>query len=296
MKDKKLLIVLLIVSIFTSVKADDADMAGAWKGPKDLMINVCIGPENRINVCYCGIFRTFGWGDISSAIEGDSLTFKANDAGSPLHGRFLIESSDRMRGILTMGSPGEEWYFSGQTELIKQKPIMPESLSQDLEGIILPSDYERLAFAREKALDALSTLTPNAYGYAEKAAVESLLNAKTYPILLKDLIGFRRVRSIQIDARDGIFSYPYFNCRFKDVDGKVFFEKTTGSQRKSGYIYRNNARSLVFLGGWSVNDDPQTAYGSVNSVVGTVYKIGPRKIIMIFPSDNDRVEIYEITK
>ena len=126
--------------------------------------------------------------------------------------------------------------------------------------------------------------------------VEKLLNAKTYSITPKVMIGLRRVRSIQIDARDGIFSYPYFNCRFKKADGKVFFEKTTGSQRKSGYVYQNSPESLVFLGGWSVNDDPQTEYGSTNSAVGKVYKIGPRKAIMIFPTEEDRVEIYELTK
>ena len=38
------------------------------------------------------------------------------------------------------------------------------------------------------------------------------------------MIGFKRVRSIQIDARDGIFSYPYFNCRFKEIDGKYFLK------------------------------------------------------------------------
>ncbi|MDE7509597.1 MAG: DUF4893 domain-containing protein, partial [Muribaculaceae bacterium] len=108
--------------------------------------------------------------------------------------------------------------------------------------------------------------------------------------------GFKRVRSIQIDARDGIFSYPYFNCRFRKINGKIFFEKTTGSQRKSGYIYQNTPESLIFLGGWSVNNDPQTTYGSENSVAGTIYKIGPAKAIMIFPTDDHRVEIYELTK
>ena len=173
---------------------------------------------------------------------------------------------------------------------------MPENLNPELEDIILPSDYGVLARDRNIAWEALSTLTPESYGYAEKNMVEKLVNAKTYPITPKDMIGFRRVRSIQIDARDGIFSYPYFNCRFKKADGKVFFEKTTGSQRKSGYVYQNSPESLVFLGGWSVNDDPQTGYGSTNSVVGKVYKIGPRKAIMIFPTEEDRVEIYELTK
>ena len=126
--------------------------------------------------------------------------------------------------------------------------------------------------------------------------MEKLLNAATFSLTPKEITGFKRVRSIQIDARDGIFSYPYFNCRFREIDGKIFFEKTKGSQRKSGFLYQNSPESLIFLGGWSVNDEPQTTYGSENSVAGTVYKIGSDKVIMIFPTDQDRVEIYEFVK
>lgn len=149
---------------------------------------------------------------------------------------------------------------------------------------------------REMAREVLSTITPSSIGYTEKRMVEKLLSAKTYPISPKEMKGFKRVRSIQIDARDGIFSYLYFNCRFMETNGKIFFEKTKGSQRKSGFIYQNGPASLIFLGGWSVNDDPQTAYGSENSVAGTVYKIGTNKAIMIFPTEENRVEIYELTK
>ncbi len=286
---------LLAISILTSAKAENSNLVGAWQGPKDMMFNICALPEDRLGICYCGIFRTFGWVNVALTIDGDSLIIKAKDYGSPMVGRFHIESVERLTGTLTMGNPGEDWYFSGPTEFIKQKPIMPDNLNQDLEGIILPSDYGKLALDRDKAWDALSAVSPDSYGYSEKRVVEKLLNAKTYPITPKDLMSFRCVRSIQIDAIDGIFSYPYFNCRFKTVDGKVFFEKTTGSQRKSGYVYQNNSKSLIFLGGWSVNNDPQTKYGSSNSVAGTVYKISPRKAMMIFPTEDNRVEIYELT-
>lgn len=205
MKNKILSILLLAISIFTSAKAENLNLVGAWQGPKELMLNICALPENQVNVCYCGIFRTFGWVDVALTIDGDSLMIKAKDYGSPLEGRFRIESAERLTGTLTMGNPGEDWYFSGPTEFIKQKPVMPDNLNPDLEGIIETSDYGKLALDRDKAWDALSTISPNSYGYSEKAAVEKLLNAKTYPITPKDLIGFRRVRSIQIDARDGIF-------------------------------------------------------------------------------------------
>lgn len=296
MSSIKYIATLIAISGFLTAFADTDNLTGAWKGPKDLMVNICIDNDKQLYVGYCGILRTYGWVDFSTSLTLDSLIIKSADIGSPFEGRFKIESDNRLVGKLEMGSHGDDWYFNGNAELVKEKPVMPENLNPELEDIILPSDYGVLARDRNIAWEALSTLTPKSYGYAEKNMVEKLVNAKTYPITPKDMIGFRRVRSIQIDARDGIFSYPYFNCRFKKADGKVFFEKTTGSQRKSGYVYQNSPESLVFLGGWSVNDDPQTEYGGSNSVVGKVYKIGPRKAIMIFPTEEDRVEIYELTK
>ena len=53
---------------------------------------------------------------------------------------------------------------------------------------------------------------------------------------------------------------------------------------------------MVFLGGWSVNNDPQTTYNSPNSVAGMVYKIGTGKIIMLFVMSNQTFEIYELKK
>lgn len=296
MSSIKYIATLIAISGFLTAFADTDNLTGAWKGPKDLMVNICIDNDKQLYVGYCGILRTYGWVDFTTSLTPDSLIIKSTDIGSSFEGRFKIESDNRLVGKLEMGSHGDDWYFNGNAELVKEKPLMPENLNPKLEGIILPSDYGVLARDRNIAWEALSTLTPKSYGYAEKKMVEKLLNAKTHPITPKDMIGFRRVRSIQIDARDGIFSYPYFNCRFKKADGKVFFEKTTGSQRKSGYVYQNSPESLVFLGGWSVNDDPQTGYGSTNSAVGKVYKIGPRKAIMIFPMEEDRVEIYELTK
>lgn len=41
------------------------------------------------------------------------------------------------------------------------------------------------------AQEVLSTIAPGAIGYAEKTVVEKLLNAKTYPISPKEMIGFK---------------------------------------------------------------------------------------------------------
>ncbi|WP_279150263.1 hypothetical protein [Muribaculum intestinale] len=44
----------------------------------------------------------------------------------------------------------------------------------------------------------------------KKSGVEKLLNEKTYPVTPADMVGSWRVRSIQIDARDGIFFISLF--------------------------------------------------------------------------------------
>lgn len=162
--------------------------------------------------------------------------------------------------------------------------------------VIKPRDWDRLVLDREQALEVLDRLPSDAYGFDEKTIVKKLLTTPNLKITSQELLSYRKVRSIQV-SNLGIFSYPYFSCRFRKKDGKIFFEKTTGSQRKSGYIYDNKPDSKVFLGGWSVNDDPQTSYQGENSVCGMVYKIGSNKLIMLFLAPDEKsFEIYELTK
>lgn len=165
-----------------------------------------------------------------------------------------------------------------------------------LYGIIKNRDWDRLVLDREQALSVLESLPSDAYGLNELPMVKKLLTSKNLRINNQELLAYRRVRSIQV-SNLGIFSYPYFACRFRRKDGKLFFEKTTGSQRKSGYIYDNKPDSKVFLGGWSVNDEPQTTYDSDHSEPGMIYKIGTNRIIMVFLApDEQSFEIYELTK
>ena len=127
---------------------------------------------------------------------------------------------------------------------------------------------------------------------------KDLLNQEPQKLTTKDLIGLKRVRSIQISGF-GVFSYPYFKCRFKNTETNLFFEKTTGSQRKSGFVFSNTADTLVFLGARTVNNEAQRQYSGLNKAkdkqhdqAGVFIKRG-KTVLAIFPKKGNRFEIYE---
>lgn len=72
----------------------------------------------------------------------------------------------------------------------------------------------------------------------------------------KGLLGDWKCRSTQADQY-GIYRYPNFQCRIRRTDRGLFLEKTSGSQRVSGYLFREGTQRYVFLGGATVNDEPR---------------------------------------
>lgn len=133
---------------------------------------------------------------------------------------------------------------------------------------------------------------------AELARLKDLVSGERLELVPKDLLPLTKVRSIQI-GRYGVFTYPYFKCRFKQTDRGLFFEKTTGSQRKSGLIFQNGESALVFLGTSTVNDDPQRPYSGLNrskdtshDSVGLIINCG-KTYLGLFPRKNGAFEIYE---
>ena len=114
----------------------------------------------------------------------------------------------------------------------------------------------------------------------------------------KNLLKLRNVRSIQISGL-GVFKYPYFKCRFKRTDRGLFFEKTTGSQRKSGLVFQNDDHRLILLGASTVNNEPQRQYSGFtrsnnreHDAAGLIIKRGTT-YLAIFPGRNNTFEIYE---
>jgi|GEM_PF-4572498 len=131
-----------------------------------------------------------------------------------------------------------------------------------------------------------------------------LIAAAHVPAVAADLHGEWQVRSIQ-GTRYGIFVYPYFMARIVERDGGLFFEKTTGSQRRSGRLVArgDSMGEWIFVGARTVNDDPPAGYSrgsgpepSPADSVGVVYVIGPGRLVMVLDAGSDDYEIYQLRR
>ncbi len=79
------------------------------------------------------------------------------------------------------------------------------------------------------------------------------------------LQGRWKVRTI-VGSSSGIFVYPFFEARISSSDkpGELKFEKQTGSQRRSGFLFRTQSRSeLIFLGGKATDYEGSLVYSKL---------------------------------
>ncbi len=116
-----------------------------------------------------------------------------------------------------------------------------------------PADVQRLnaiAESRTKGLEEASR--GNA---ADLAAIHSVLQSGTTPASAAKLTGSWRCRTMKLGGITPDVVYSWFRCRISERGGRLFFEKLSGSQRTSGYIYPEG-QGFVYLGASYV-----TAYG-----------------------------------
>jgi hypothetical protein len=142
-----------------------------------------------------------------------------------------------------------------------------------------------------------STLDPDAV-----ALLRELIAAKPMAINAKTLSGAWRVRSLQ-GGQYGLFLYPFFKAKLRRDTDSFWFEKSTGSQRRSGRLFFDNAQQMVFLGTRSVNDDAKTLYRdkaasgpSENDSVGVLWQLRSNRLIMILDATAADFEIYELQR
>ncbi len=171
---------------------------------------------------------------------------------------------------------------------------------------IAHDDHEPMIdFAVPRAKALLDRLAPDAYGLEEVPSVRAILDAPSDQKGHQAILGQWRCASTQIDP-NGVFAYPPFKCEIAFTeDGTLTFRKTSGSQRRNGQLWPADG-GLVLLGGSSVNDDPYRSYSATYEyadgedaevdTVGLLQTLRDGRMRMILDADEERVELYTLTR
>ena len=121
-------------------------------------------------------------------------------------------------------------------------------------------------------------------------ALETAMGGGGEAISPSAIMGEWRCRTIKMGGLVPLIVYDRFRCRFSMKNGQVFFEKLSGSQRVSGYVYDDGAR-MILLGALSVGNEPQGSYaGAGESAGGEVAESNQIGIVVRSGSGRMRIE------
>ena len=173
--------------------------------------------------------------------------------------------------------------------------------------LMLAEDREDLVDSDARVIELAANPQPDRESAKAAETAHRWVNQPRLPFRAEDLMGKWRVRSLQGSLGLCVL-YPYFNAEFRKENGRLIFQKTTGSQRRMGWIlpYRNDC--MIFLGARTVNDDPPLHYSRLDPTIpatsprkesdswGGLYRIGDNQYLMVLDVvPGQKFELYEIT-
>ncbi len=118
----------------------------------------------------------------------------------------------------------------------------------------------RLDESRAKGLDEAARGAPA----ADLAAIHSVLDAQA---VSGSVAGNWRCRTIKLGGLTPDVIYTWFRCRISERDGALFFEKLSGTQRMSGFLYPQDG-GFVYLGASTVSGEKPHAYSGNGAAAG----------------------------
>ena len=127
-------------------------------------------------------------------------------------------------------------------------------------------DVKRLSQLDESRAKGLSELSSGEVS-GDAAAMREIASASTQSISASALTGSWRCRTMKLGGLVSV-SYGWFHCRISSHGDRLYFEKTSGSQRISGYLYPGDNGGFVLLGAWSVQGEPRRIYSGSNPGYG----------------------------
>jgi hypothetical protein len=102
----------------------------------------------------------------------------------------------------------------------------------------------------------------------DMATIHAVLDPASQPISDSEARGQWRCRTIKLGGMTPSVVYGWFNCRVVDRGGHLFFEKTSGSQRVSGWLYPDQSGGLVLLGANTMKGEPERRYSGSGASAG----------------------------
>ncbi len=196
------------------------------------------------------------------------------------HGEYTIE-------VKKSGYHSVRKFIDFQSDMMLRVKLVPANFRLEDFDIgwrlyIQNSDVEPMEKAESEIRSAVARAGFNPIGLEEDyvAEVESLIERPNVSFEGFSILGDWKCRKYSFSDYS-VFRYPYFQCRVSRKGNRLYFEKISGSQRISGYLFPNGNKELIFLGGATVNDDPQAVYSKFSRLdsrysdsVGKVYRKG----------------------
>ena len=153
-------------------------------------------------------------------------------------------------------------------------------------------DAGRLGKLQESRAKGLSEAEQGA-PREDLAMIHSVLDMQPTQVSAGALAGTWRCRTIKLGGMTPDVVYSWFKCRIGARDGRLSFEKLTGSQRTYGTLYSEASGGYVYLGASSVANEPRHFYsgsgasvgapGTPDDQIGLLLATGPNSARIEFP-------------
>ncbi len=162
--------------------------------------------------------------------------------------------------------------------------INPALADGVVQKLITPADKTRLdkyGETRKAALDEAKAGEPG-----ELKQLNDLLARPMVAFSDKDLTGNWQCRTMKVGGGLPLVVYGWFKCKVTDDGSGWMLEKTSGSQRTKGRFYDDGEKRSIYLGSFTVNEDPAKPYGSgpETDQIGYAFRNGDKAWRIEFPA------------